>query len=191
MTNKGRYIQICKDEKGLPLFMQPWWLDVVCTDWDVAIAKKGEHITGAWAYPVEKKIGVTLLRNPMLTPYLGPHVFYPADVKESNLDNFEHETVAELMKQLPDARVWHLAIQPGMRQVGLFKKYKLKPNAQQTFLVNLAESEEKLLSNMKESTRRNIKQAEKEIEIIRSSEYIKDLYNFQKDTLTKKGQSLP
>ena len=84
------------------------------------------------------------MRNPMLTPYLGPHVFYPGDVKESNLDNFEHETVAELMKQLPDAKVWHLALQPGMKQVGLFKKYKLKPQAHQTFLLELSDSEETL-----------------------------------------------
>src|ERR1700761_3039434 len=157
MSNKDLYIKICKEKKGVPLFMQPWWLDTVCAGWDVAIAKKGEHVTGAWAYPIEKKISVTLLRNPVLTPYLGPHIFFPPDVKESNLDNFEHETVAELMKQLPDAKVWHLALQPGMKQVGLFKKYKLKPQAHQTFLLELSDSEETLLANMKDTTRRNIR----------------------------------
>jgi lipid II:glycine glycyltransferase (peptidoglycan interpeptide bridge formation enzyme) len=191
MTNKELYIKISKEKKGIPLFMQPWWLDTVCTGWDVAIAKKGEHITGVWAYPLEKKIGVSLLRNPMLTPYLGPHVFYPNDLKESNLDNFEHETVAELMKQLPDAGVWHLALQPGMKQVGLFKKYKLKPEVQQTFLLELGGNEETLLANMKDTARRNIRMAEKEIEVSTSAEYLKDLYKFQKNTLTNKGQSLP
>jgi len=191
MTNKELYIKTSKEKKGVPLFMQPWWLDVVCTDWEVAIAKKGEHITGAWAYPVEKKVGVTLLRNPMLTPYLGPHVFYPNGVKESNMDSFEHETVAELMQQLPDAQVWQLALQPGMKQVGLFKKYKLKPQAHQTFLLELKEEEETLLANMKDSARRNIRMAEKEIEVSSSVEYLKDLYKFQRNTLIKKGQSLP
>jgi len=190
MTNKDLYIKICK-EKEVPLFMQPWWLDTVCAKWDVTIAKKGEQITGAWAYAIEKKIGVTLLRNPVLTPYLGPHVFFPNDVKESNLDNFEHETVAELMKQLPDAQVWHLALQPGMKQVGLFKKYNLKPQVQQTFLLELKEDEATLLANMKDTTRRNIRMAENEIEVSNSAEYLKDLYKFQRATLIKKGQSLP
>src|ERR1035437_3452465 len=107
MSNKSLYKTICKEKRGMTLFMQPWWLDVVCSDWDVAIAKKGDHIAGVWAYPIEKKPGVTMLRTPMLTPYLGPHVFYPDDMKESRLDSFEYEAVAELMKQLPPAKVWH------------------------------------------------------------------------------------
>jgi lipid II:glycine glycyltransferase (peptidoglycan interpeptide bridge formation enzyme) len=136
-------------------------------------------------------MGVTLLRNPVLTPYLGPHVFYPDDVKESNLDSFEHETIAELMKQLPDTKVWHLAIAPNIKQVGLFKQYKLESQVQQTFLVELGDSEETLLANMKETARRNARQAEKEVTISDSDENLEALYEFQKHTLTKKGRQLP
>ena len=78
MTNKELYIKICQQTKGVPVFEKPWWLDAVCAQWDVVIAKKGAQLTGAWPYPVEKKLGVTLLRTPMLTPYLGPLVFFPA-----------------------------------------------------------------------------------------------------------------
>ncbi len=88
MSNRELYIGLCKEKQGIPLFLQPWWLDAVCRKWDAAIARKGEHITGIWAYPVEKKAGVSLLRNPLLTPYLGPHVFFPPDLKESNVDGF-------------------------------------------------------------------------------------------------------
>ena len=95
------------------------------------------------------------------------------------------------MRQLPDAKVWHRALQPGMKQVGLFKKYKLKPQAQQTFLLELKENEATLLANMKDTTRRNIRMAENEIEVRSSAEYLKELYKFQRNTLTKKGQSLP
>lgn len=189
--NKTLYRKICQEKKGVPLFMQPWWLDAVCNEWDAAIAKKGEHITGIWAYPVEKKMGVALLRTPILTPYLGPHVFFPDDIKDSNKDSFEHETVAELMKQLPTAKVWHLAIKPGIKQVGLFKKYNLRPQVQQTFLLELTDDEATLLSNMKEATRRNVRLAEKEVTVSESAEYLKDLYKFQKNTLSKKGKPLP
>ena len=187
MSNKDLYQKICKEMPGVPLFMQPWWLDTVCQKWDVAIAKKGEQTVGVWAYPIEKKVSVSLLRNPMLTPYLGPHVFFPKDIKESNLDSFEHETVTELMKQVPDADVWHLALKPGMKQAGLFKNKKLRPLVQQTFLLDLAESEDALLGNMKETTRRNIRQADKDITVSNSPESVKELYKFQKATLTNKG----
>jgi hypothetical protein len=187
MGNKDLYRNICKEKQlSVPVFMQPWWLDVVCKQWDVAIARKGDMITGIWAYPVEKKLGVTLMRNPMMTPYLGPHVFYPADIKESNQDSFEHETVSELIKQIPDAKVWHLAIEPGMKQAGLFKSLNLRPQVQQTFLLELHEDEATLFGNMKESIRRNIRSAEKELTITNSVEHLDSLYQFQKATLAQK-----
>ncbi len=188
---KELYKNICAERKGIPLFMQPWWLDSVCEAWDVAIAMKGEHVAGVWAYPMENKLGVSILRSPILTPYLGPHVFYPEDIKERKQDGFEHETIAELMKQLPDVKVWHLAIEPGIKQVGLFKKYKLSTAVQQTFLMDLGETEETLLANMKDTRRRNIRQAEKELTVTENAGDLPDLYKFQQHTLERKGKLLP
>lgn len=171
--------------------MQPWWLDTVCKNWEVAVTKKGDMLTGIWAYPVEKKLGVAMLRTPMLTPYLGPKVFYPKDLKESNIDGFEHETVSELIKQLPNTKVWHLALQPGMKQVGIFKNNKLYPQVQQTFLLELKEDEETLFANMKETIRRNVRIAEAELTVTDSPQHLKDLYKFHKATLAKKGKTVP
>ena len=191
MTNKELYNKICATNPYIPVFSQPWWMDVVCKHWDVAIAKKGEHIIGTWAYPVEKKLGVTLIRTPKLTPYMGPQTFWPADLKESKADSFEHETVTELIKQLPKAKVWHLAMPPGLKQAGIFKANNLTSQVQQTFLLELYDSEETLLANMKDTMRRNIRMAEDEVTITNDPSYLKELYHFQKDTLGKKGKSLP
>lgn len=189
MNNKELYKKICENNRNIPVFSQPWWLDVVCPNWEVAISKKGDYIAGAWPYPVEKKIGVTLLRTPMLTPYMGPLVFYPSDLKESNTDSFEHETVTDLIKQLPKAPVWHLAMQPGLKQAGIFRQNKLESKVQQTFLLELKEDEKTLLDNMKDAVRRNIRIAESEVTVTNSPEHLKDLYKFQKNTLSKKGKS--
>jgi hypothetical protein len=191
MTSKEEYKIICTKQKSdLPVFMQYWWLDEVCGSWDVAIAKKGEHVSGVWAYPVEQKMGVTFLRTPPLTPYLGPHVFYPDGLRENKRDSYEHDTVAELVKQLPEAKVWHLALPPGIYQAGIFKNLKLDNHVQQTFLLGLAPAEEALLANMKEATRRNIRGAEAEITIRNDPSQLKELYRFQLSTLGKKGKDV-
>jgi Acetyltransferase (GNAT) domain len=191
MSDKDLYRKLCVQGNSLPLFMQPWWLDEVCGAWGAAIVKKGDHITGAWAYPLERKMGTALMRTPLLTPYLGPHVFYPPDVKGSNRDSFEHETIAALLKKVPKAAVWHLAIEPGIKQVGLFKQHKLRAQVQQTFLLELKEDEATLFANMKEATRRNVRIAEKEVTISHSPEHLKDLYRFQKQTLGRKRKKIP
>lgn len=186
MNNKELYKNICSQKAEIPLFLQHWWLYAVCKDWDVAIAKKGDNVTGVWPYPIEHKINVSMIRTPMLTPYLGPHVFYPADMKESNADSFEHDTISELIAQLPAAKMWHLALQPGLKQAGIFKNYGLEIDAKQTFLIDLLQSEATLLSNMKENMRRNIKAAENEISISDSTDQLATLYEYHKRTLENK-----
>lgn len=188
-SNKELYRKICSTNKEVCLYARPWWMDAVCAQWDVAIARKGGHISGTWAYPIEKKLGVTLLRTPMMTPYMSPQVFPPHDMKESNIDSFEYDTIASLIEQLPPAKVWHVSMQPGIKQAGLFKKHKLTSQVQQTFLLELNEDEETLLTNMKDAVRRNIRIAESEVTVTNDPGCLEELYRFQKATLSKKGKS--
>lgn len=188
MTQKEKYIAFCSGSAAAPLFMRPAWLDVVCPAWDAAIAYNGDSVSGIWAFPQETKWGVTLLRTPPMTPYLGPVVFYPADLKETRKERFEYETIQSLLSQIPDAAVWHLAMAPGNRQPGLFRQHGLTCGVQQTFRLNLREGEEKLLAQMRESTRKNIRQAESEYTIQRAEAQMDDLFAFHRETLRAKGR---
>lgn len=186
MKPKEIYKAICAQEDSLPVFLQCWWLEAVCTKWNVAVAFKGESVTGVWPYALEQRFTVTMLRNPALTPYLGPHIFFPPDIKESNKDRFEHEVVAELLEQLPDTDVWHLSIQPGMKQAGLFKNEGLRNTVQQTFLLDLTPTEEEIFQNFREPLKPNIKRAQTELTITESPELIKELFEFHRYTLEEK-----
>ena len=45
MTNKSDYNIFCNQHE-LPIFYQPWWLDVVSKNWDVVVYKKSNQIFG-------------------------------------------------------------------------------------------------------------------------------------------------
>ncbi len=186
MTNKEQYNILCTQSTGLPLFLHHWWLDIVCENWDVAIVKNGDNIAGVWPYPIEQKIATTLLRNPVLTPYLGPHVFYPHDLKLSKRDNFEHETIAALLTQIPDAKVWHLAMQPGQKQLGLFRTHYFDVQPRQTFLMSLDEDEQTVFSRLHEDYRRNIRKAEAELTVTDDGSLLPQLWQYQEATLNRK-----
>lgn len=171
--------------------MQHWWLDAVCNEWDVAIARKGEHITGVWPYAIASKLGVSLQRTPLFTPYLGPFVFFPNDIKASNRDGFEHDTIAALLKQLPESPVWFLTTQPGLQQAGLFNSQGLNVFVRQTFIINLQQDTTALLANMKEGLRRNIRTAEKELTIASDATHLTELYTYQQHTLRSKDVMQP
>ena len=187
MTEKEIFRAICaQNPASIPVFMQCWWLDAVCDAWDVAMTLKGDQVTGVWPYSIEEKWSIAFRRNPRLTPYLGPHIFYPSDIKESNKDSHEHDVIEQLIAKLPDADVWRLAQYPGLKQAGLFRHYGLKIEVQQTFLLSLTEPEDTLFHDFKEPLRRNIRAAEKEITISADPSCIQELYDFQKATLFRK-----
>lgn len=186
MTDKDRYRELCKQHTDLPLFLHDWWLDAVCAEWDVAIVNNGDNIAGVWPYVIEEKIGVSIYRNPVLTPYLCPYVFYPPDLKETKRDNFEHEVINELYKKLPAIKVWALALLPGQKQVGLFRSKGFDILPRQTFLMPLAEDQQTIFLKLHEDYRRNIRKAEAEMQIAHEPEMLQTLWEYQKATLDKK-----
>lgn len=184
---KELYKAICLQEPSVPVFLQCWWMDAVTDAWNVAVSLKGDEVTGVWPYALQQKLTVTLMRNPRLTPYLGPHVFYPHDIKAANRDSFEHEVIAQLLEQLPYADVWMQTTQPGLKQVGLFRHQNLRVAVQQTFLLALnGRSEEEIFQNFKEPLRRNIRQAEGELAITEEPEMLATLHEYQGKTLDRK-----
>ncbi len=191
LTNKESYRQLCSSFVGLPIFMKDWWLDQVCTDWNVAIVQNGDQISGVWAYPIEQKMGVRLLRTPMLTPYLGPHIFFPPDLKQGKRDSFEYETTAQLLAQMPEAKVWHLAISPGYKQVGILNAHDFEVSARQTYLMYLEGDEKALFSQLHEGHRRKIKKADKELSIADEPELIDKLWTYHNSTLSDKEVAVP
>ncbi|RYD57537.1 MAG: GNAT family N-acetyltransferase [Sphingobacteriales bacterium] len=173
------------------MFAQHWWLDAVCPGWSAAIAQKGDQVTGIWPYAPQQRMGISLLRNAKLTPYMGPVVFYPADMKEANRDSHEHDVIADLAGQLPATKVWHVSLHPGNRQAGLYRAKGLRNEVQQTFLIDLAGDEASLFANFKESLRRNIRAAEKEFTISDDVSCLPQLYSYQQQTLSNKGVGQP
>lgn len=185
MSHKESYRQICAKHKDIPLFLQDWWLDAVCSDWDAAIVMNGAHLAGIWPYRTEQKLGISFFRNPVLTPYLGPHIFFPSDLKESKQDNFEHEVTAQLLAQIPQAKVWSVALFPAQKQTGLFRSQHFEVQPRQTFLMSLDVDEETIFSRLNEDYRRNIRKAD-DISITDNPALLPELWEFQKATLERK-----
>lgn len=190
MNLKQQYRDFCSKQGDIPLFLQDWWLDVVCSDWDVAIVMNGDQVSGIWPYPIEQKAGVTLHRNPALTPYLGPYVFYPHDLKDSKRDNFEHEVVAELLSQIRATKVWWLALLPNQKQVGLYNASGFDIQPRQTFIMPLQDTEEEIFSRLHEDYRRNIRKAESEMTIEHDPGLLPSLWQYQKATLDRKDVNM-
>ncbi len=115
-VNKAIYRQLCLQHADqIPLFLQDWWLDVVCAGkcWDVVIARKGDTVLGALPYLVGSKCGIRYVIQPQLTQFNGPWFNYDAvglslsdtGAKYRQRLYFEAEVVQELVTQLNKLRL--------------------------------------------------------------------------------------
>lgn len=103
MENRKKYREFCQKESDIPLFSQPWWLDAVCgkDNWEVALVEKGGNIFASMPYYIEKKRGLTIIKNPKLTQTLGIYFKYPKNQKYYKKLSFEKEMMTKLIEKLP------------------------------------------------------------------------------------------
>ncbi len=192
--NKEAYRKLCHSEADIPVFMQPWWLDVVCEgdNWDVCLAfDKTGHITGALPFFRTRFRGFRVIRMPLLTPFLGPWLSYPPKLeKNSRRYAFEHRVLNDLIHQLPrvayftqnfhyDFSNWLPFYWKGYRQTTYYSYY-----------IEGLKDLKIVFSRFQENVKRNIKKAEKQVDIS-IEEDVNLFYKMNEMTFARKGLKMP
>ena len=187
----SEYRALC-EKYSVPLFHQPWWLDVLCRDWTgVAVQAGGlDNSIGIWPVPLERKLGVRMSRSPMLTPYLGPFIF-----RESGAVPDEgtcSAIVGELTHALPAVRVWQTSTRPWTTDETPFDRAGFHTSRRPTYLLQLKGSTtEELLARFHSEIRRRLKRAsEAQVTISAEPESAAEMYRLQQATLVRKGKRL-
>jgi len=78
MNNKTLYQRFCEEEKEIPVFVKPWYLDAVCQSknesWEILLVLENEKIIASLPYCLKRKNGFQYSVLPPLTKYLGPYI---------------------------------------------------------------------------------------------------------------------
>src|SRR6476620_5108008 len=83
------------------IFQQPWWLDAVAPGtWSAVEIHRGGTLKARLPYVMDRRMGVRLLRQPLLTPSLGPWIC-PSEGKYATQLAHQKELYTELIEQLP------------------------------------------------------------------------------------------
>src|SRR5690606_34269576 len=111
MHRKETYMAFCEGRNDLPLFMQPYWLDLVCREvpWDVVLSFDPEgNPRGAWAYQPGTRLGLQTIRLPVLTPFTGIWMDIPQGLTPQKQIALRHQILNDLLDQIPDAHIFEL-----------------------------------------------------------------------------------
>ncbi len=176
----------------LPVFFQPWWLDIVSDNWHIALAERDGQLEGVWPYALDKKLGFRIIRNPLLTPYLGPFFFYPAHhLSASDLGQFEQEVFDRLWQQFPSWDSFDLEATTAFSNDSLLTQKGFSCTPKITYENDLTPEEAQLLTAMNSNHRNLIRQAESRHEIVTGAAYIPGLLQLHRATFQRKNKPYP
>jgi hypothetical protein len=164
-NNKVDYIKLCESEATIPIFMQAWWLDAVCTEgglsWDVAMAKdKNGSTTAILVYALRKKWGLDIITVPHLTKFMGLWQSpLPYSTHYEN-NNEEHNRIKDIISQLPHFHRLTLNFNTNLTDWSPFYWAGFSQTIRYMQVLESGENKEMLYKNLNRNTKRNIKKAE-------------------------------
>ena len=175
-NNKVEYIKLCESEPTLPIFMQNWWLDAVCTEgglsWNVALAKnKNGSIDAILTYVVRKKWGLKIVTVPHLTKFTGiwqaplPYATHYENCHE------EHKRIKDLISQLPDFHRLTLNLNTNLTDWSPFYWAGFSQSTRYVQVLDSGENKETLFKNLNRGTKRSIKKAEEHFTVIEKNDF--------------------
>jgi uncharacterized membrane protein len=175
MHNKEKYLQYAQAQPGLPLFLQPWWLEAAMAgdgEWNVVMCEKEGDIKAVLPYCYKKRLGITNIFIPWCTAYLAP---FP----------METPYTIELIEQLPTAADFRFRLFPGYDpEIWVNKGFSTKTT--RTFLIENADTDE-WKQTISSSTARQMRKAEGLVKVTQTDN-IRVVYDlWQKNMQRKKA----
>lgn len=151
--NKQEIYRSLKDaHRALPLFFQPWWLDIATDNWDVFLEQKEDEWL-VFPYQSERKMTLNLFRKPLLCPYWGP-----VSLKNGIVQN---SLSVSLLKQLPQWDFFDFSTLPFKGELNTDGFQDFEKKQMRTYILNLKTDEDTLFSGIQSRMRSYIRKAEK------------------------------
>jgi hypothetical protein len=170
-TEKSAYTQLCATA-NIPIFMQNWWLDTVCTEgWSVVLTyNKNKGIEAAWVFAVRQKWGITTLSEPLLSPFCGVWFRQTAFKKQHEAITYRKQQLEQLILQLPSAHRYSFRLNTALTDWQPFYWADWQQETRYTYRLAI-EDLKHVAANFNDNTKRNIQKSSKHFTIQSSGDF--------------------
>ena len=194
MTDKEKYWQLCEQNTSIPLFLQAWWMDAVCTEgkqWDVLLYESQGKILAAMPYHLWKKYSLKIILQPQLTQTNGIWIDYPENQSENERLSLESKVYEALIKKLHKLK-WILYTQNFHFSCTNWLPFYwrgFQQTTRYTYRIESIANTQQVFQHFHSWKKNHIKKAKESLyaDFDVSS---KDFYSFLADTLDKKDQKV-
>lgn len=188
--NKEQFNKLC-DNEYLPVFYQPWWLDLVygSDKWEIIAAYKGDNLLAIMPVSVRRKFKFSFMMMPSYTPYQGPWLFIQEGATTQKRYSDENKALEQIVKQIPAVSRFqmnfHFKVLNGLSFY--WQGYNLEFGY--TYLLKYSSDNQTIFKAFKPNLKRDIKSAEKSLRIVYNSE--SDIRKAVEMTYSRQSKEIP
>lgn len=194
MTPQNEYRLYCQQhQKQIPLFHQPWWLDIACgkTEWIGLVSTT--HFQGKPAImpiPIMNKWGIKYINRPMLTTYLGPWWAGFETLCPIQQNKLSQQLWPEFAALYPRLIYSKQTFRPAVIQASAFHLQKHRLGIRYTYRINNIQDHERVYKNFRRSVKKSIRKDAQDVEI-KQSEDIKSMYQLVEQIYIRQQVKMP
>lgn len=182
------YLEFCREQKGLPLYLQGWWLDAVCNaHWRVfALSDPNtKDIKAVW--PLYVPIG-DVVSMPPFTQYMGPWLApFSEDTKYTTILGRKQERLSKLIEEVGLYKVFFQNTSPELTDWLPFYWAGFSQMTRYSYVLEDIKNHETLRNNLRSNIKRNIAKAEKLGIICRDQIMPKEFFKMWKESFARQG----
>jgi len=192
MTNKERYKIFCEKEKNIPIFSQPWWMDVVCEErnWEVYLYGKENDILASCPYYLKKD--ENKITKALLTQNNGLFIKYPINQKITSKLDFEEKIINDFCEYIKNLKLKKYEQQYHYNFTNWLPFFwqGYKELTRYTYVIENTSNLVKIKDNYSSNARKNINKAKKFLKVI-ETEDIELFYKVNKMTFDRQNKEIP
>jgi hypothetical protein len=172
------------------LFQQPWWLDAVAPGaWDAAVVTNDGEIVGRLPYVRMRRIGLTILGQPLLTQFLGPWI-KPGTGKVHTRLEHEYEILRGLIAALPQHDVFLQDFHHSITNCLPFYWQGFAQSVRYTYVIEDLDDLDAIWHGFRKTVRAHIRKAEQEV-VVRAIDDVEPFIALHRMTYERQGMALP
>jgi hypothetical protein len=172
------------------LFQEPWWLEAVAPGaWRSLEVARGTQVVARMPIVLQHKYGFTLIRQPPLTPTLGPWIdLSSASIVKRMAE--EKRLLNDLIDQLPKWDYFQASFNHRVTNWLPFYWRGFKQTTRYTYILDDLSDKRRIWVGLEGNVRTRIQNAEKRLSI-RTDLSIDDLLDVVELTFSRQGRKLP
>jgi len=172
------------------VFQKQWWLDAVAPGkWDMVKITNGSEIVARMPYTIEKKMGLTALTQPLLTPVLGPWL-KDTNAKPSKQLSSQKELIWGLLDQLPKHDLFSQSLHVSITNWLPFYWKGFEQTTKYTYILDDLKDLDSVWNGFSEQARRNIRKAGNKVRI-RTDLDVGRFFELNTKTFQRQGRNPP